>query len=51
MLTIIFVTIMVALLVGAGIFAMMAKNNKRRGQSGTPNGEPGRPEGRAPGVD
>ncbi len=51
MLTIIFVAVMVALLVVGGVFAMMAKNNKRRGQSGTPSGERGGSRGRAPGVD
>ena len=52
MLTIIFVAIMVALLVVAGVFAMMAKSNKRRGQSGSANVAAGeRTEGRASGLD
>jgi hypothetical protein len=51
MLTIIFVCVMVALLVLVGVFAMMARSNKRRGQSGSP-GNAGQPaHGRADGLD
>jgi hypothetical protein len=52
MLTIIFVTIMVALLVVIGIWTMMAKSNKRRGQSGDLTGGEGTgKQGRASGLD
>jgi hypothetical protein len=52
MLTIIFLSIMVALLVVIGIWAMMAKSNKRRGQSGSPTGGEGAgKQGRASGLD
>jgi|GEM_PF-3462089 len=52
MLTIIFVSIIVALLVVGGIFALMAKSNRRRGQSGSPGGGEGTgKESRAPGLD
>ncbi len=52
MITVIFVGIMVALLVVAGVFGLMAKDKKRKGQSGSPNAASGRgKEGRASGLD
>lgn len=52
MLTLILVTVMVALLCVAGIFALMAKDNKRKGQSGSTGlGAKTASEGRAPGLD
>jgi hypothetical protein len=52
MLTVIFVGVMVALLVVGGVFALMAKSNKRRGQSGSPNTAAGEgTQGRASGLD
>ena len=52
MLTFIFVGIMVALLVVGGVFALMAKSNKRRGQSGSPNAAADEStRGRASGLD
>ena len=44
MLTIIFVGIMVALLVVGGVFAMMAKGNKRRGAERIATSTRGRPD-------
>ncbi len=51
MLTVIFVGIMVALLVVAGVFGLMAKDKKRQGKSGSPDAAGSGKEGRAPGLD
>jgi hypothetical protein len=51
MLTIGFVTIMVALLAVTGVFALMAKDNARRGQSGSRGTGSDVKQGRASGLD
>jgi hypothetical protein len=52
MLTIIFLCVLAALLALGFVFALMAKDNKRRGQSGSPNPETGgAKQGRAVGLD
>jgi hypothetical protein len=52
MLTIIFVCVLAALLAIGFVFALMAKDNQRRGQSGSPNTQTdGAKQGRAGGLD
>jgi hypothetical protein len=51
MLTIGFITIVVVLLAIGGVFALMAKDNKRRGQSGSPGKSSQAKQGRATGLD
>ena len=51
MLTVGFVTIIFTLLALVAVFALMAKDQKRRGQSGTRNAAGSAKEGRAPGLD
>jgi hypothetical protein len=52
MLTIIFLCVLAALLALGFVFALMAKDNNRRGQSGSPNPQTdGAKQGRAVGLD
>jgi hypothetical protein len=51
MLTIVFISIMVALLVLVGVFALLAKDKKRQGQSGSPDVAGNARQGRASGLD
>jgi hypothetical protein len=52
MLTIIILCVVAALLTIGFVFALMAKDNKRRGQSGSPNTQTdGAKQGRAAGLD
>jgi hypothetical protein len=51
MLTIGFIAIVIALLVMVGVFALMAKDNRRRGQSGSPGTASDAKQGRAAGLD
>lgn len=51
MLTVGFVAIVFVLLALVGVFALMAKDQRRRGQSGTQNAAGSAKEGRAPGLD
>jgi hypothetical protein len=51
MIVVIFLCVSVALLVLGGVFAYMAKDNKRKNQSGSPNITNLPKEGRAPGLD
>jgi hypothetical protein len=51
MLTIAFVAMIVALLVVVGIFALMAKDQKRKGQRGAVGAGSHATQGRAPGLD
>jgi hypothetical protein len=51
MLTIGFITIVFALLAIVGVFALMAKDNKRRGQSGSRGTASDAKQGRATGLD
>jgi len=50
MLTIAFVAMIVALLVVVAVFALMAKDQKRKGQNGTVNTTGGASQGRASGL-
>ncbi len=52
MLTIVFLGVIVALLALGGVFAMMARSNRRKGQSGSPDAAAGEgSRGRASGLD
>jgi hypothetical protein len=51
MLTVAFVAIIFVLLALVGVFALMAKDQKRRGQSGSPSTAGSGKQGRAPGLD
>ncbi len=51
MLTIGFITIAFVLLAIGGVFALMAKDHKRTGQSGSPGTSSDAKQGRAPGLD
>jgi hypothetical protein len=51
MLTIVFIAISFMLLGAGGVFAFMAKYNKRRGQSGSPGTSSDAKQGRAAGLD
>jgi hypothetical protein len=51
MLTIGFIAIVLALLAIIGVFALMAKDNIRRGQSGSRGTASSAKQGRAPGLD
>ncbi|WP_433964744.1 hypothetical protein [Tunturiibacter gelidiferens] len=51
MLTIIFLAVIVALLALGGVFAFMAKDQKRKGQSGVAGTSAEATQGRASGLD
>jgi hypothetical protein len=51
MLTIIFLAVGFALLSLGAVFAFMAKDQARKGQSGSPQAASGARQGRAPGLD
>jgi hypothetical protein len=51
MLTVGFVTVIVVFLVVIGVFAFLAKDNKRRRMSGEPGAGSGAKQERAPGLD
>ncbi len=51
MLTIGFITIVVVVLAIGGVFALMAKDSKRRRQSGSPGTSSDAKQGRAAGLD
>jgi len=51
MLTIVFLAIIFALLAVGGVFAFMAKDQKRKGQNGSPGASSEGTHGRAPGLD
>ncbi len=51
MLTIIGIVVLIALLGAGAVFALMAKDNNRRGQSGSPGTASTAKHGRAPGLD
>jgi hypothetical protein len=51
MLTVAFISIIFVLLVLVGVFALMAKDQKRRGQSGSPSAAGNAKQGRASGLD
>ena len=51
MLTVGFVAIIFVLLVLVGVFALMAKEQNRRGQSGSPHAVGSAKQGRGPGLD
>jgi hypothetical protein len=50
MLTIAFVAMIVALVVVVGVIALMVKDQRRKGQSGTPRAAGQTPQGRASGL-
>jgi hypothetical protein len=50
-LTVIFISIIVALLTVAGVFGLMQKDKRRERQSGSPNPGDGAKQGRAAGLD
>jgi hypothetical protein len=51
MLTIVFISIMVALLALVGVFALLAKDKRRQGQSGSPDVAGNAKQERASGLD
>ncbi|MEO6807187.1 MAG: hypothetical protein ABI286_05595 [Edaphobacter sp.] len=51
MIVVIFLSITVALLVVVGIFSYMAKDKRRKRQSGSPGTASNAKQGRAPGLD
>ena len=51
MLTIVFLAIIFVLLAVGGVFAFMAKDQRRKGQSGSPGTASEGTHGRAPGLD